>query len=166
MLKMDKEMLQHRPYLKHDLQTICSFPQNEEELFYFYPKAVYPLTPEQLQFAVDQRCDSTVVEKNARVVGFANFYRWQNGICCIGNVIVAPFARGQGVARFIIKTMTSLAALKHSATKIQISCFSQNIAGLLLYKKLGFQPFGMEERQGIDGRRAALIHMQYQEAKT
>ncbi|BBO83565.1 N-acetyltransferase [Desulfosarcina ovata subsp. sediminis] len=124
------------------------------------------MTPKQLQSAIEQRCDATVVEQDGNIVGFANFYRWEDGICCIGNVIVAPFARGQGVARFIIKTMISLADLKHSATKIQISCFSQNIAGLLLYKKLGFQPFDIEARKRNDGKRVALIHMHFQVPKT
>lgn len=159
-------MFQHRPFLKQDIQTICSFPQSEEELFYFCPKAVYPLTTEQLQSAIDQRSDSTVVEKDGTAVGFANFYRWEGGTCCIGNVVVAPFARGQGVAKFLIETMISLAGRKHSADIVQISCFSQNIAGLLLYKKLGFQPFDIEERKYINGKRAALILMHYQMPKT
>lgn len=159
-------MLQYRPFLKQDLQAICSFPQSEEELFYFYPKAVYPLTPEQLQRAIDQRSDSTVFVQNGSIVGFANFYHWENGICCIGNVIVAPFARGRGVAKFIVETMISLADHRHSANTVQISCFNQNIAGLLLYKKLGFTPFDIEERKYIDGKRVALIHMHYQLTKT
>lgn len=93
-------MLQHRPYSHRDIQTICAFPQNEEELFYFYPKAVYPLTPGQLKSAIDQRADSTVVEQEGVVVGFANFYRRNQDGCCIGNIVVTPFARGQGVAKF------------------------------------------------------------------
>ena len=120
-------MLQYRPLLKQDLQAIYSFPQSEEKLFYFYPKALYPLTPEQLQSAIDQRSDSTTFVQNGSVVGFANFYNWENGICCIGNVVVAPFARGQGVAKFIIETMISIAEHKHSAITVQISCFNKNI---------------------------------------
>ncbi len=99
-------------------------------------------------------------------VGFANFYRWKDGICCIGNVVVAPFARGQGVAKFIVETMISLADHRHSASVVQISCFNQNIAGLILYNKLGFKPFDVEEREYIDGKRVALIHMHYQITKT
>jgi RimJ/RimL family protein N-acetyltransferase len=163
---MENKMLQYRPLLKQDLQAICSFPQSEEELFYFYPKAVYPLTPEQLQGAIDHRSDSTAFVKNGSVVGFANFYRWEDGICWLGNVVVAPFARGQGVAKFIIETMISLAEHKHSAITVQISCFNQNIAGVLLYKKRGFKPFDIEEREYIDGKRVAVIHMRYQLTKT
>ncbi|WP_321493978.1 GNAT family N-acetyltransferase [uncultured Desulfobacter sp.] len=159
-------MLHVRSILKQDLEIICSFPQSKEELFYFFPKAVHPLTPEQLQHAIGQRSDSTVVVQDNTVVGFANFYRWTAGTCCIGNVIVAPVARGQGVAKFLIRAMISLAEQKHFATVIQVSCFNQNTEGLLLYKALGFEPVDMEERKYIDGKRIVLIHMQYRTPKT
>ena len=154
-------MLRHRPFSTSDLQTICSFPRGETELFYFYPKAVYPLTPEQLQDAIDRRSDSTVIEKEGAVVGFANFIRWNNGICHIGNVVVAPSSRGEGVARYLIKTMITLARERHSASAVRVSCFANNTAGLLLYKKLEFTPYDIEERRGHDGRRIALVHMHY-----
>lgn len=155
-------MLHHRPFSNDDLQAVCSFPRDAEELFFFYPKAAYPLTPEQLKHAIDQRSDSTVVIRDSKVVGFANFYRWDNGICCIGNVAVAPAARGQGVAKYLIQTMIALADARHSATVVQISCFNHNTAGLLLYSKLGFEPFDIEECETPDGRRTALIHMRCQ----
>ena len=159
-------MFKHRPYLKSDLQAICSFSQDEKELFYFYPKAMYPLTPEQLQSTIEQRSDSTVVEYDGVVVGFANFYRWEGGTCCIGNVVVAPRARGKGVAKYLIQTMIALASSRHAATEIQIACFNQNTSGLLLYTKLGFEPFSIKVRQAPNGKRTALIHMHYQVAKT
>ncbi|WP_020588099.1 GNAT family N-acetyltransferase [Desulfobacter curvatus] len=159
-------MLQHRPFVNNDLQTICSFPQNMEELFYFFPKATYPLTPAQLKMAIDQRSDSTVVEQNGDVAGFANFYRWQDKTCCVGNVIVSPLTRGRGVAKYLIKTMIHLASTRHAAKSIEISCFNHNTAGILLYRKLGFKPFDIEERQGPNGRRVALIHMCHKMDKT
>ncbi len=54
-------MLTHRPVQKEDVYFLCQFPQSAEELFFLFPKATYPLTPEQLQDAIDQRFDSTVV---------------------------------------------------------------------------------------------------------
>ncbi len=154
-------MFRHRPFSKNDIQTICSFLQGETELFYFYPNAFYPLTPEQLQTAVDQRSDSTVIELEEAIVGFANFIRWDGGTCHIGNVVVAPEARGKGVAQYLVRTMISLAGQKHSASTVTISCFNENTAGLLLYKKLEFEPFDIEQRTGPDGRRVALIHMRF-----
>ncbi|MFJ2479501.1 GNAT family N-acetyltransferase [Pseudomonas sp. NPDC087598] len=150
----------HRPVKAEDVKTICAFPQGEQELFFMFPKAYFPLTEEQLHTAISQRFDSTIFEADGTVVGFANFYRAEhNGICCIGNVIVAPNARGKGVARYIIETMTTLGFEKYQANEVQLSCFNENTAGLLLYPKLGFVPFAIEERPAPGGGRSALIHM-------
>lgn len=101
-----------------------------------------------------------MVEENGCVIGFANFYRFEReGVCAIGNVIVAPRARGKGVAKFLVETMVGLAIDRHQASEVQISCFNENTAGLLLYPQLGFMPFGIEERLSPDGRRVALLNM-------
>ncbi len=70
-----------------------------------------------------------------RIEGCPIFYRAEtSGVCCIGNVIVAQEARGKGVATFIVETMTALAFDRYDATEVQISCFNENTAGLLLYQ--------------------------------
>lgn len=150
----------HRPVTADDVNTLCSFPQGEQELFFMFPKANFPLTEEQMHSAISQRFDSTAFLANGEFVGFANFYRVEHdGICCIGNVIVAPYARGQGVARYIVETMTALGFEKYQAKEVQLSCFNENTAGLLLYPKLGFVPFSIEERPAPGGKRSALISM-------
>ncbi len=67
-------MLSHRGVHADDVARICSFPQSAEELYFLFPKATYPLTPEQLRRAIEQRFDSTVVLLDDQVCGFANFY--------------------------------------------------------------------------------------------
>lgn len=152
--------LTHRPVAGKDIQVICGFPQSEDELFFLFPKAEFPLTPAQLQDAIARRSDSTVVALGGEVVAFANFYRWKTGgSCSIGNVIVSPAARGRGVGRYLVERMSDLAFSKHQAAEVTVSCFNRNVAGLLLYPKLGFQPYAVEERQDKKGNRVALIHM-------
>ena len=152
--------LTHRPATESDTQIVCGFPQTADELFHLFPKAEFPLTPSQLRASIAQRADSTVVELDGEVVAFANFYRWDTGgRCSIGNVVVSPQARGRGVGRYLIERMIALAFSKHQAAEITVSCFNQNVAGLLLYPKLGFQPYAVEERLDKGGRRVALIHM-------
>lgn len=152
--------IHHRPVKADDIKIICGLPQGAQELFYMFPKAQYPLTESQMADAIAQRFDSTIFEADNRVVGFANFYRAEpGGTCCIGNVIVAPQARCKGVASFIVETMTALAFDRYDASEVQLSCFNGNTAGLLLYPKLGFQPFAIEERASPEGDRLALIHM-------
>ncbi len=152
--------LTHRYINNKDIKTICGFPQSEEELFFLFPKAVFPLTPEQLQKAIAERSDSTIVEFDGEVAAFANFYRWDfGGRCSIGNVIVSPEVRGKGVGRYLIEQMIEIAFEKHKATEVTVSCLNRNIEGLLFYSGLGFQPFAIEERQDRKRRMVALIHM-------
>jgi RimJ/RimL family protein N-acetyltransferase len=68
-------------------------------------------------------------------------------------------ARGQGAGRYLVETMIQMAFTRHNVKEVQISCFNQNVAGLLLYQKLGFRPFAIEERTDKQGARAALIHL-------
>lgn len=153
-------MLSHREVRPEDVSRICSFPRSTEELFFLFPRATFPLTPEQLRLAIEQRYDSTVVLLHDQVVGFANFYvRVVSGACAIGNVVVAPEARGRDAGRYLIETMVRKALLEHQAEEVRISCFNRNVAGLLLYAKLGFEPFSVEPRVDTQGSRVALIHM-------
>jgi ribosomal protein S18 acetylase RimI-like enzyme len=152
--------LTHRPVAEKDIRAICGFPQNEDELFFLFPKAEFPLATSQLQESIAQRSSSTVVELDGEVVAFANFYRWEtHSIFSIGNVIVSSLARGRGIGRYLIVQMINIAFLKYLATEVTVSCFNQNVAGLLLYPKLGFQPYAVEERKNKKENRVALIHM-------
>jgi RimJ/RimL family protein N-acetyltransferase len=156
--------LSHREVRPEDVERVCSFPQSADELYFLFPKAAFPLAPGQLQRAIEQRHDSTVVLLDDQVCGFANFYvRELEGACAIGNVVVAPDARAKGVGRYLIETMVRKALLQHRAREVRISCFNGNVAGLLLYAKLGFVPFGVERRVDLQGARVALIHMRLDE---
>lgn len=156
-------MLIHRPVQSDDLAIICQFPQTPEELFFFYPKADYPLTVGQLILAIDQRTHPTIIEKEREIAGFADFYYWESGGCCkIGNVIVNPKLRGQGIAKYLIKAMIRKAREHYQANQVQVSCFNENVAALLLYKNLGFTPFDIEERVDKQGKKVALIHLTYE----
>jgi ribosomal protein S18 acetylase RimI-like enzyme len=152
--------LAHREVRPYDVERICAFPQDAQELFFLSPRATWPLTPEQIQRAIDQRFDSTVALISGEVSGFANFYvREADGTCAIGNVMVAPEARGRGVGGYLVETMAAIALGRHGAREVRISCFNANVAGLLLYSKLGFLPYGVERRLDPEGKRVALIHM-------
>ncbi|PMR77937.1 GNAT family N-acetyltransferase [Billgrantia endophytica] len=155
-------MIKIRPLVSGDIDKICAMPQSVEELYVFFPKASFPLTAEQLSSAVAQRSDSHVITEGEAVLGFANFYCWgMHERCSIGNVIVASNARGRGIASMLMKHMIELAYEKYCASEVTVSCFNFNVAGLLLYPKLGFKPYDVEERVGPVGNRVALVHMRY-----
>lgn len=154
------ERYKHREVNVDDLALICSFPQNEDELYFFYPKATFPLTIDQLKISVDSRYDSTVIIMEKIVAGFANFYEAEKDHhCSIGNVIVNPVYRGIGAGVYLINTMENIAINKYNVKEIHISCFNPNVAGLLLYNKLGYHPYGIEKRFDKKSIPIALIKM-------
>lgn len=152
--------LQHRPASAEDLHEIVRFPQDADELFFAYPKATWPLTVGQLAAAMAERRGSTVALLDGKVAGFANFYQWQHGeFCALGNMMVALWARGHGVAQYLIGAMERQAREQYKAGVMKVSCFNANAGGLLLYTRLGYQPRAIVERLTQDGRRAALVQM-------
>lgn len=115
---------------------------------------------DQLSEAIRQRFESTVLLAGTDVVGFANFYRCEPGkSCSIGNVILSSRVRGKGAGKYLIETMTAIAFDKYKVRQVEISCFNQNLVGLLFYTKLGFIPYSIEERLDPNLQRVALIHM-------
>lgn len=91
---------------------------------------------------------------DGQVLGFANFYQWQHGdFCALGNMMVAPAARGLGVARYLIGVMENLAREQYKARLMKISCFNANAAGLLLYTQARL-PAARHRRTPRSGRPA------------
>ncbi|HKM16363.1 MAG TPA: GNAT family N-acetyltransferase [Marinospirillum sp.] len=147
-----------REVTEDDIEQICKLTETREELFYCFPRATFPLTVADVRLSIQTRASATVVEKDGHVVAFANFYRWQEGVCSIGNVIVSSDCRGAGVGRYLISYMTKLAFEKYHAETVTVSCFNRNVAGLLFYPKLGFCPYETESRVDYNGDQVALIH--------
>ena len=153
-------MYSNRQPNKSDAETICRFPQSEEERFYMFPRANYPLTPEQLIDAAEERKCPTVVTQEKTIVGYGNFFHAELGDhCWIGNVIVNPDYRRKGVAAYLVNSLVDIAFTEFQAKYVRISCFNHNTAGLLLYKKLGFSPVDIEQWQSHDGKVIAVIYL-------
>ena len=125
-----------------------------------YDSFVYNLVQylAQLGEGCATRQGSTLALLDGRPAGFANFYQTQPGeFCALGNLMIAPWARGQGVAQYPIGVMEPLAARDFQARELHASCFNQNAAGLLLYTRLGYALNGLVERQNKQGERVALV---------
>lgn len=152
--------LKHRFIEKRDLGQICQFPQNAEELFFMFPKAEYPLTESQLEFAINSRFDSTVILFNDIIVGFANFYEVKNSqYASIGNVVVDANYRNLGIGKYLIQTMEQIAIEKYNVSEFHLACFNTNTKGILLYSKLGYIPYETEKWLSPQNESLALIKM-------
>lgn len=150
-------LLAHRPATDADLDQVVHFVHSADELFFAFPRAHWPLTREQLADACAERQGSTLVLLDGRPAGFANFYQSMPGeYCALGNLMVAPWARAQGVAQYLIGVMEGLARRDFAAHTLKVSCFNDNAAGLLLYARLGYRLDGLVERQRGQ-QRVALV---------
>lgn len=145
-------MLSYRELLESDISRICRFPRTPAELFYMFPAAQWPLTADQLSASAEGRSESTVVVCEEIVAGYANFISCAKGErCCIGNVIVNPAVRRQGVGTYLMRVMIAKAFESYQAASIRLRCFSANRAGIRLYETLGFQRVAVLPRKCPDG---------------
>lgn len=157
---MEKEKIVYRDLITSDIETICKFPQNAQELFFMCPKADYPLTKEQLEYILKDRFDPTVFLSGNEIIGFANFYEVKRSeYCSIGNVIVNPDFRSRGVGTSLIEIMENIGRQKYNIQETHLSCFNTNTFGLLLYNKLGYLPYGIEKRTNKRNEISALIKL-------
>lgn len=159
---MSDQWLSHRGAVEADLDAVVGFVRNADELFFAFPRAHWPLSRAQLADACAERQGSTLALLDGRPAGFANFYQSVAGeYCALGNLMIAPWARGQGVARYLIGVMEQLARRDFLARELRASCFNDNSAGLLLYAGLGYQLRGLVERQRGQQRVALLQFGKY-----
>lgn len=150
-----------RPLEDGDIHEICRFPQSAEELYFSFPKAHYPLTPEQVIDAAVKREDPSVAMLDGKVVGYANFFKARPDVfCALGNLLVSPFHRRQGVATYLVNTMIQVAVEKYKVRFVRAACFSHNSAAYQLYRGMGFKPTDMEHRTTPDGETVLLVNME------
>ena len=156
----------HRPLADVDIPRICRFPRDREELYFLFPRAVWPLTPEQVRDSLALRRDPTVVLSNGEVVGYANFATFDEGhSASLGNVSVAPWARRTGVAKHLLRVMMNRAFGHHGLPELLLRCFNTNTPALLLYAGLGFAPIAIDERTAPWGDRFALFTLRIDRAR-
>ncbi len=148
-----------RPPQPTDFAVISGFAQSAEELFYIAPYADYPWDAGKFAEAITARLSNTVFTLDNTIVGFANFYDVEPGKQgFIGNVIVNPILRRRGFGKAILQYMIELGFRRHNFREVHLSCFSGNTAGLLLYRKLGFKPYAIEQRTDYKNAAVALVN--------
>ncbi len=150
----------YRQLQSTDIEIICSLPNNEDELYFMFPKATYPLTIEQFKDVLKDRIAPTVILYEDKVVAYANFYNMVEDSCWLGNVIVSSHFRGKGVSQFLIEVMEKIANTEYGKTKLKLVCHNTNTRGILFYKKHGYIPFDISKRMKRSGEYVAGIHME------
>lgn len=152
-------MILFRKAKAEELDVVGGFLTTPDELFFFFPKAVFPLTSDQLMPNFLTRKGNTVIIAENRVVGFANFISVsEGGAATIGNVAIDPDLRGRGLGKELINHMEASAKTEYGVKQVLIPCFSTNTAGLHFYHKLGYAPYSGEPRVDQNGNPVYLIY--------
>ncbi|MBB6732383.1 GNAT family N-acetyltransferase [Cohnella zeiphila] len=157
-------MFEHRPLEETDLETISSFPQTAEELFYIGPRFEFPLTPEQIRGMLEGRTNPTVVVDSLqgnRPVAYANLYDHnpEDSSCWLGNVIVSDEYRGRGAAEHLIGAMEDAARNGHGLRRLKLYCHNPNTRALIFYCKIGFRPCGAKTIVNREGQKIVAVEM-------
>lgn len=152
--------MEFRSATEDDYPVICKLVKNRNELLWVYPAGRYPLTVSQLKELARNRSELTVAVEDGSIIGFADFYDLVPGKSVfIGNVIVERKRRGKGIGKALITALLDKAFGEYDLPEVRISVFSENSPALILYNRLGFVPYAIDERVKADGQRLALIHM-------
>ncbi len=143
-----------------DLQDLLNFHLTQQEVFYFFPSANYPLTLIQLQKQLSERHRSTVMRLDGQLIGFANFYNVENrNIAFIGNVVINPQQRRKGYGGLLLEYMIKLGFDELKLKEVHLSCYNQNTQALLFYQQRGFKPYALEKRQDFNNRPVIMLHL-------
>ncbi|WP_438495681.1 GNAT family N-acetyltransferase [Paenibacillus sp. IHBB 3054] len=156
--------LTSRALAQEDLDSICAFVRDAEEVFLVSPKFRYPLTAEQILKVLENRYSPTVIESRdvPEPLAYANLYDKdeESHTIWLGNVIVSPRSRGTGVAAYLIQTMMDTAKQEHGVRTMKLYCHNTNTRALLFYCKQGFSPCGYKVLVKPDGEKLVGIAMQ------
>ncbi|WP_166242669.1 GNAT family N-acetyltransferase [Paenibacillus turpanensis] len=153
-------MYTHRPVNCSDFEEIALFPQDARELFFMYPKGIYPLTPGQLEEAAKSRVNATVILSDKYIVGYSNLYDVTEEECWLGNVIIHPNYRSKGAGRYLVETMIHIARMELKIKHFRLVCHNINTKALLFYTKLGFKPFDLKIMQDQYGNELVGIKLE------
>lgn len=153
-------MYSYRNARQDDFNMIVNFPQTQKEAFYMYPRGEYPFQAEQLYKTALSRELPTVIHRLGEIVGYGNLYDVAEADdCWLGNVIVHPNYRRQGVGQFLIEVMIQRAKEELRVREINLIVHNTNTKALLLYNKFGFRPFDIIAMNDSEGHEIAGIAM-------
>lgn len=153
----------HRNLAERDLEAISRFPTSREELFFIGPRFVFPLTSEQILALASTRASPTVlIDGEDKPIAYANLYdlNTEASTCWLGNVIISPLYRGQGVAEQLLRTMMDRARDEYGIGTLKLYCHNTNTRALLFYVKHGFVPCGTNVIENYEGNKIVAIEME------
>jgi ribosomal-protein-alanine N-acetyltransferase len=104
------------------------------------PKLRFPFSPQQLpQLLAEPGAQSFVLSRGqAEALGFCQFWVRDPGVAHLARIILAPSARGQGLAARLCRLLMAEAARAVDAQAFTLRVYRDNHPALATYEGLGF----------------------------
>ncbi len=105
------------------------------------PGVPFPLPPERfaqvLELAV--RPGWVLLDEQDVCVGFGQYWMTDTGTAHLGRIIVSPLARGRGLGRLLMQSLSAQALREDGIQRLTLRVYRDNTAAEALYRDLGFQ---------------------------
>jgi ribosomal-protein-alanine N-acetyltransferase len=104
------------------------------------PKLKFPFDPQQLpQLLTEPGAHSFVLSRGpAEALGFCQFWVREAGVAHLARIILAPAARGQGLAAPLCRLLMAEAVREVGAQAFTLRVYRDNHPALATYEGLGF----------------------------
>jgi ribosomal-protein-alanine N-acetyltransferase len=104
------------------------------------PKLPFPFVPQQLpQLLAEPGAHSFVLSRGrGEALGFCQFWVREPGVAHLARIILAPSARGQGLAATLCRLLMAEAARAVDAQAFTLRVYRDNHPALATYEGLGF----------------------------
>ncbi len=144
-------MLDLIPFSRAHFAVLSSWFTNERETVQWGgPSVSFPIGEVQLNTMLNEgRAKPPLrlcwtAREGSELVGHAQLaFDWRNGNATLARVVIAPVARGRGLAPIMLSLVIDEAFSRKQIERIELNVFTFNIAAIRTYLRLGFRHEGI-----------------------
>jgi Acetyltransferases len=131
-----------RPVQPSNYATVASWPESAEATQRWAgPGVPFPLSPERFAqvLELEVRPGWALLDEQGVCVGFGQYWMTGAGTAHLGRIIVSPLARGRGLGRLLVQSLSAQAMRESGIQRLTLRVYRDNTAAVALYRDLGFQ---------------------------
>jgi RimJ/RimL family protein N-acetyltransferase len=156
------------PFAPEHFGLLISWFRTEAEAVQWAgPTVTVPLNEPQLSaMLAESRTEPPLrlcwmAQRNGMLVGHAQLgFDWRNGVGRLSRVAIAPSARGQGLAKPMLRLVLGQAFAQVGIERVELNVYPFNIPALQSYRALGFVHEGTRRSSAkVGSERWDTIHM-------
>lgn len=133
-----------RPVQPSNYATVASWPESSGATQRWAgPGVPFPLPPEWFAqvLELEVRPGWVLLDEQGVCVGFGQYWMTGTGTgtAHLGRIIVSPLARGRGLGRLLVQSLSAQALRESGIQRLTLRVYRDNTAAVALYRDLGFQ---------------------------